>query len=103
MGILSFGPNFAKSGISGLKQKNHAFVFIHGEYLLYQTFLYEDQQAQHHFIVSSPSGSDTISPKKSYGRIFLINLGNLNCGPFTPKYKSSPVIGLHEVLQIKNS
>ena len=47
--------------------------------------------------------ADIISPKKSYGRIFLINLGNLNCGPFIPKYKSSPVTGLHQVLKIKNS
>ena len=38
--ILIFGPNFAKTDISGLKQKNHAFAFIHGEYLLYQTFFY---------------------------------------------------------------
>ena len=33
--ILIFGPNFARTGISGLKQKNHAFAFIHDEYLLY--------------------------------------------------------------------
>ena len=45
--------------------------------------------------------ADTISPKKSYGRIFLINLRNLNCGPYMPKYKSNPVTGLHLVLQIK--
>ena len=29
-----------------------------------------------------------ICPKKSYERIFLINLENLSCGPFIPKYKS---------------
>ena len=46
--------------------------------------------------------ADTISPNKSYGGIFLIDLGNLNCGSFMSKYKSSPVIGLHQVLQIKN-
>ena len=47
--------------------------------------------------------ADALSPKNSYGRSFLINLENLNCGLFVPKYKSSLVIGLYQVLQIKNS
>ena len=93
--ILIFGPNFAKTGISSLKQKNHAFALS-----MVNTFyikLFCIRTSRHNiilmFLLLLVAG--TISPKKSYEIIFLIKLGNLNCGPFIPKYKSSPEIGLH--------